>query len=130
MEQIWKRAKILNILLIVLIIVVSIATSISNIMIYESAAAQEFQIILLQGDRVVSLVLLVLIIMIFIKMRKNKLEGGEFLLASGIANFIFSLIYIYLWIVIIILCIFSLRKVREQREELEIANESREGKIW
>ena len=67
--------------------------------------------------------------MIFIKMRKNKLEGGEFLLASGIANFIFSLIYIYLWIVIIILCIFSLRKVREQREELEIANESREGKI-
>ncbi len=129
MEQILKRAKILNILLIVLIIVVSIATSISNIMIYESAAAQEFQIILLQGDRVVSLVLLVLIIMIFIKMRKNKLEGGEFLLASGIANFIFSLIYIYLWIVIIILCIFSLRKVREQREELEIANESREGKI-
>ena len=67
--------------------------------------------------------------MIFIKMRKNKLEGGEFLLASGIVNFIFSLIYIYLWIVIIILCIFSLRKVREQREELEIANESREGKI-
>ena len=129
MEQLLKRAKILNILLIVLIIVVSIATSISNIMIYESAAAQEFQIILLQGDRVVSLVLLVLIIMIFIKMRKNKLEGGEFLLASGIANFIFSLIYIYLWIVIIILCIFSLRKVREQREELEIANESREGKI-
>ena len=129
MEQILKRAKILNILLIVLIIVVSIATHISNIMIYESAAAQDFQIILLQGYRVVSLVLLLLIIMIFIKMRKNKLEGGEFLLASGIANFIFSLIYIYLWIVIIILCIFSLRKVREQREELEIANESREGKI-
>ena len=129
MEQILKRAKILNILLIVLIIVVSIATHISNIMIYESAAAQDFQIILLQGYRVVSLVLLLLIIMIFIKMRKNKLEGGEFLLASGIVNFIFSLIYIYLWIVIIILCIFSLRKVREQREELEIANESREGKI-
>ena len=34
MEQILKRAKILNILLIVLIIVVSIATHISNIMIY------------------------------------------------------------------------------------------------
>lgn len=45
MEQILKRAKILNILLIVLIIVVSIATHISNIMIYESAAAQDFQII-------------------------------------------------------------------------------------
>ena len=66
MEQILKRAKILNILLIVLIIVVSIATHISNIMIYESAAAQDFQIILLQGYRVVSLVLLLLIIMIFI----------------------------------------------------------------
>lgn len=129
MEQILKRAKILNILLIVLIIVVSIATHISNIMIYESAAAQDFQIILLQGYRVVSLVLLLLIIMIFIKMRKNKLEGGEFLLASGIVNFIFSLIYIYLWIVIIILCIFSLRKLREQREEIEILNESREEKI-
>ena len=61
MEQILKRAKILNILLIVLIIVVSIATHISNIMIYESAAAQDFQIILLQGYRVVSLVLLLLI---------------------------------------------------------------------
>ena len=129
MEQILKRAKILNILLIVLIIVVSIATSISNIMIYESAAAQEFQIILLQGYRVVSLVLLVLIIMIFIKMRKNKLEGGEFLLASGIVNFIFPLIGMFLGIVIILLCIFSLRKLREQREEIEIANESREGKI-
>ena len=130
MEQILKRAKILNILLIVLIIVVSIATHISNIMIYESAAAQDFQIILLQGYRVVSLVLLVLIIMIFIKMRKNKLEGGEFLLASGIVNFIFSLISMFLWIVIILLCSFSLRKLREQREEIEIANESREGKIW
>ena len=65
MEQILKRAKILNILLIVLIIVVSIATHISNIMIYESAAAQDFQIILLQGYRVVSLVLLLLIIMIW-----------------------------------------------------------------
>ena len=129
MEQILKRAKILNILLIVLIIVVSIATHISNIMIYESAAAQDFQIILLQGYRVVSLVLLVLIIMIFIKMRKNKLEGGEFLLASGIVNFIFSLIGMFLGIVIILLCIFSLKKLREQREEIEIANESREGKI-
>mgnify|MGYP000063469221 FL=1 len=129
MEQILKRAKILNILLIVLIIVVSIATHISNIMIYESAAAQDFQIILLQGYRVVSLVLLLLIIMIFIKMRKNKLEGGEFLLASGIVNFIFSLIGMFLGIVIILLCIFSLKKLREQREEIEIANESREGKI-
>ena len=129
MEQILKRAKILNILLIVLIIVVSIATHISNIMIYESAAAQDFQIILLQGYRVVSLVLLLLIIMIFIKMRKNKLEGGEFLLASGIVNFIFPLIGMFLGIVIILLCIFSLRKLREQREEIEIANESREGKI-
>ena len=129
MEQILKRAKILNILLIVLIIVVSIATSISNIMIYESAAAQDFQVILFQGYRVVSLVLLVLIIMIFIKMRKNKLEGGEFLLASGIVNFIFSLIGMFLGIVIILLCIFSLKKLREQREEIEIANESREGKI-
>ena len=129
MEQILKRAKILNILLIVLIIVVSIATHISNIMIYESAAAQDFQIILLQGYRVVSLVLLLLIIMIFIKMRKNKLEGGEFLLASGIVNFIFSLISMFLGIVIILLCIFSLKKLREQREEIEIANESREGKI-
>ena len=129
MEQILKRAKILNILLIVLIIVVSIATHISNIMIYESAAAQDFQIILLQGYRVVSLVLLLLIIMIFIKMRKNKLEGGEFLLASGIVNFIFSLIGMFLGIVIILLCTFSLKKLREQREEIEIANESREGKI-
>ena len=129
MEQILKRAKILNILLIVLIIVVSIATHISNIMIYESAAAQDFQVILFQGYRVVSLVLLVLIIMIFIKMRKNKLEGGEFLLASGIVNFIFSLISMFLGIVIILLCSFSLRKLREQREEIEIANESREGKI-
>ena len=129
MEQILKRAKILNILLIVLIIVVSIATHISNIMIYESAAAQDFQIILLQGYRVVSLVLLVLIIMIFIKMRKNKLEGGEFLLASGIVNFIFSLISMFLGIVIILLCSFSLRKLREQREEIEILNESREEKI-
>ena len=129
MEQILKRAKILNILLIVLIIVVSIATHISNIMIYESAAAQDFQIILLQGYRVVSLVLLLLIIMIFIKMRKNKLEGGEFLLASGIVNFIFSLISMFLGIVIILLCSFSLRKLREQREEIEILNESREGKI-
>ena len=129
MEQILKRAKILNILLIVLIIVVSIATHISNIMIYESAAAQDFQIILLQGYRVVSLVLLLLIIMIFIKMRKNKLEGGEFLLASGIVNFIFSLIGMFLGIVIILLCIFSLKKLREQREEIEIANESREEKI-
>ena len=129
MEQILKRAKILNILLIVLIIVVSIATHISNIMIYESAAAQDFQIILLQGYRVVSLVLLLLIIMIFIKMRKNKLEGGEFLLASGIVNFIFSFKGMFLAIVIIILCIFSLRKLREQREEIEIANESREEKI-
>ena len=129
MEQILKRAKILNILLIVLIIVVSIATHISNIMIYESAAAQDFQVILFQGYRVVSLVLLVLIIMIFIKMRKNKLEGGEFLLASGIVNFIFSLISMFLGIVIILLCIFSLKKLREQREEIEIANESREGKI-
>ena len=120
MEQILKRAKILNILLIVLIIVVSIATHISNIMIYESAAAQDFQIILLQGYRVVSLVLLLLIIMIFIKMRKNKLEGGEFLLASGIVNFIFSLISMFLGIVIILLCSFSLRKLREQREEIEI----------
>ena len=124
MEQILKRAKILNILLIVLIIVVSIATHISNIMIYESAAAQDFQVILFQGYRVVSLVLLVLIIMIFIKMRKNKLEGGEFLLASGIVNFIFSLISMFLGIVIILLCSFSLRKLREQREEIEIANES------
>ena len=130
MEQILKRAKILNILLIVLIIVVSIATHISNIMIYESAAAQDFQIILLQGYRVVSLVLLLLIIMIFIKMRKNKLEGGEFLLASGIVNFIFSLISMFLGIVIILLCSFSLRKLREQREEIEILNESREEKIW
>lgn len=129
MEQILKRAKILNILLIVLIIVVSIATHISNIMIYESAAAQDFQIILLQGYRVVSLVLLLLIIMIFIKMRKNKLEGGEFLLASGIVNFIFSLIGMFLGIVIILLCIFSLKKLREQREEIEILNESREEKI-
>ena len=129
MEQILKRAKILNILLIVLIIVVSIATHISNIMIYESAAAQDFQIILLQGYRVVSLVLLLLIIMIFIKMRKNKLEGGEFLLASGIVNFIFSLISMFLGIVIILLCSFSLRKLREQREEIEIINESREEKI-
>ena len=129
MEQILKRAKILNILLIVLIIVVSIATHISNIMIYESAAAQDFQIILLQGYRVVSLVLLLLIIMIFIKMRKNKLEGGEFLLASGIVNFIFSLISMFLGIVIILLCSFSLRKLREQREEIEILNESREDKI-
>ncbi|MBP6103170.1 MAG: hypothetical protein WBP76_03450 [Leptotrichiaceae bacterium] len=129
MEQILKRAKILNILLIVLIIVVSIATHISNIMIYESAAAQDFQIILLQGYRVVSLVLLLLIIMIFIKMRKNKLEGGEFLLASGIVNFIFSLISMFLGIVIILLCSFSLRKLREQREEIEILNESREEKI-
>ena len=70
MEQILKRAKILNILLIVLIIVVSIATHISNIMIYESAAAQDFQIILLQGYRVVSLVLLLLIII-----RNNSLYG-------------------------------------------------------
>ena len=129
MEQILKGAKILNILLIVLIIVVSIATHISNIMIYESAAAQDFQIILLQGYRVVSLVLLLLIIMIFIKMRKNKLEGGEFLLASGIVNFIFSLISMFLGIVIILLCSFSLRKLREQREEIEILNESREEKI-
>ena len=129
MEQILKRAKILNILLIVLIIVVSIATHISNIMIYESAAAQDFQIILLQGYRVVSLVLLLLIIMIFIKMRKNKLEGGEFLLASGIVNFIFSLISMFLGIVIILLCSFSVRKLREQREEIEILNESREEKI-
>ncbi len=129
MEQILKRAKILNILLIVLIIVVSIATHISNIMIYESAAVQDFQIILLQGYRVVSLVLLLLIIMIFIKMRKNKLEGGEFLLASGIVNFIFSLISMFLGIVIILLCSFSLRKLREQREEIEILNESREEKI-
>ena len=129
MEQILKRAMILNILLIVLIIVVSIATHISNIMIYESAAAQDFQIILLQGYRVVSLVLLLLIIMIFIKMRKNKLEGGEFLLASGIVNFIFSLISMFLGIVIILLCSFSLRKLREQREEIEILNESREEKI-
>ena len=129
MEQILKRAKILNILLIVLIIVVSIATHISNIMIYESAAAQDFQIILLQGYRVVSLVLLLLIIMIFIKMRKNKLEGGEFLLASGIVNFIFSLISMFLGIVIILLCSFSLRKLREQREEIDILNESREEKI-
>ena len=129
MEQILKRAKILDILLIVLIIVVSIATHISNIMIYESAAAQDFQIILLQGYRVVSLVLLLLIIMIFIKMRKNKLEGGEFLLASGIVNFIFSLISMFLGIVIILLCSFSLRKLREQREEIEILNESREEKI-
>ena len=129
MEQILKRAKILNILLIVLTIVVSIATHISNIMIYESAAAQDFQIILLQGYRVVSLVLLLLIIMIFIKMRKNKLEGGEFLLASGIVNFIFSLISMFLGIVIILLCSFSLRKLREQREEIEILNESREEKI-
>ena len=129
MEQILKRAKILNILLIVLIIVVSIATHISNIMIYESAAAQDFQIILLQGYRVVSLVLLLLIIMIFIKMRKNKLEGGEFLLASGIVNFIFSLISMFLGIVIILLCSCSLRKLREQREEIEILNESREEKI-
>ena len=129
MEQILKRAKILNILLIVLIIVVSIATHISNIMIYESAAAQDFQIILLQGYRVVSLVLLLLIIMIFIKMRKNKLEGGEFLLASGIVNFIFFLISMFLGIVIILLCSFSLRKLREQREEIEILNESREEKI-
>ena len=129
MEQILKRAKILNILLIVLIIVVSIATHISNIMIYESAAAQDFQIILLQGYRVVSLVLLLLIIMIFIKMRKNKLEGGEFLLASGIVNFIFSLISMFLGIVIILLCSFSLRKLRGQREEIEILNESREEKI-
>ena len=129
MEQILKRAKILNILLIVLIIVVSIATHISNIMIYESAAAQDFQIILLQGYRVVSLVLLLLIIMIFIKMRKNKLEGGEFLLASGIVNFIFSLISMFLGIVIILLCSFSLRKLREQREEIEILNESSEEKI-
>ena len=129
MEQILKRAKILNILLIVLIIVVSIATHISNIMIYESAAAQDFQIILLQGYRVVSLVLLLLIIMIFIKMRKNTLEGAEFLLASGIVNFIFSLISMFLGIVIILLCSFSLRKLREQREEIEILNESREEKI-
>ena len=129
MEQILKRAKILNILLIVLIIVVSIATHISNIMIYESAAVQDFQIILLQGYRVVSLVLLLLIIMIFIKMRKNKLEGGEFLLASGIVNFILSLISMFLGIVIILLCSFSLRKLREQREEIEILNESREEKI-
>ena len=129
MDQILKRAKVLNILLIVLIIVVSIATHISNIMIYESAAAQDFQIILLQGYRVVSLVLLLLIIMIFIKMRKNKLEGGEFLLASGIVNFIFSLISMFLGIVIILLCSFSLRKLREQREEIEILNESREEKI-
>ena len=129
MEQILKRAKILNILLVVLIIVVFIGTHVSNIMAYESAAAQDFQVILFQGYRVVSLVLLVLIIMIFIKMRKNKLEGGEFLLASGIVNFIFSFKGMFLAIVIIILCIFSLRKLREQREEIEIANESREGKI-
>lgn len=129
MEQILKRAKILNISLIVLIIVLFIATHVSNIMAYESATAQEFQIILFQGYKVVSLVLLVLIIMTFIKMKKNKLEGGEFLLASGIVNFIFSLISMFLGIVIILLCSFSLRKLREQREEIEIANESREGKI-
>ena len=35
----------------------------------------------------------------------------------------------FLGIVIILLCSFSLRKLREQREEIEIANESREGKI-
>ena len=98
-------------------------------MAYESAAAQDFQVILFQGYRVVSLVLLVLITMIFRKMRKNKLEGGEFLLASGIVNFIFSLIGMFLGIVIILLCICSLKKLREQREEIEIANESREGKI-
>ncbi len=129
MEQILKRAKILNILLIVLIIVLFIATHVSNIMVYESATVQEFQIILFQGYKVVSLVLLVLIIMIFIKMKKNKLEGGEFLLSSGIVNFIFSLISMFLGIVIILLCSFSLRKLREQREEIEIANESKEGKI-
>ncbi len=129
MEQILKRAKILNILLIVLIIVVFIGTHVSNIMMYESAAAQDFQIIFFQGYRIVSLVLLVLIIMIFIKMKKNKLEGGEFLLASGIVNFIFSLISMFLGIVIILLCSFSLRKLREQREEIEILNESREEKI-
>ena len=129
MEQILKRAKILNISLIVLIIVLFIATHVSNIMAYESATAQEFQIILFQGYKVVSLVLLVLIIMTFIKMKKNKLEGGEFLLASGIVNFIFSLISMFLGIVIILLCSFSLRKLREQREEIEILNESREEKI-
>ena len=52
MEQILKRAKILNILLIVLIIVVFIGTHVSNIMMYESAAAQDFQIIFFQGYRI------------------------------------------------------------------------------
>ncbi|MEN9438741.1 MAG: hypothetical protein RL613_203, partial [Fusobacteriota bacterium] len=48
---------------------------------------------------------------------------------SGIVNFIFSLISMFLGIVIILLCSFSLRKLREQREEIEILNESREEKI-
>ena len=114
-KKILKNAKLLNILLIVLTLIVWIGFLAVNV-----TQNLTYSYIILVFYIVGSVILFILSIITFIKMQKYKLDGGIFLLISSIVSLIFSILGAMLGIVVILLSTFSIRKIKENQEDLGI----------
>ena len=114
-KKILKNAKLLNILLIVLTLIVWIGFLAVNV-----TQNLTYSYMILAFYIVGSVILFILSIITFIKMQKYRLDGGIFLLISSIVSLIFSILGAMLGIVVILLSTFSIRKIRENMEDLGI----------
>ena len=114
-KKILKNAKLLNILLIVLTLIVWIGFLAVNV-----TQNLTYSYMILAFYIVGSVILFILSIITFIKMQKYRLDGGIFLLISSIVSLIFSILGAMLGIVVILLSTFSIRKIKENQEDLGI----------
>ena len=116
MGKILKNARLLNILLIVLTLIIFIGFSVSNM-----TQNLTYTYIVLTLYKVGSATIFIVSIITFIRMQKYKLDGGILLLISSIISLIFSIFGRMLGIIVILLSTLSMRKIKENQEDLGIA---------
>ena len=116
MGKILKNARLLNILLIVLTLIIFIGFSVSNM-----TQNLTYTYIVLTLYKVGSATIFILSIITFIRMQKYKLDGGILLLISSMISLIFSIIGAMFGIIVILLSTLSMRKIKENQEDLGIA---------
>lgn len=116
MGKILKNARLLNILLIVLTLIIFIGFLVSNM-----TQNLTYTYIVLTLYKVGSATIFILSIITFIRMQKYKLDGGILLLISSMISLIFSIIGAMFGIIVILLSTLSMRKIKENQEDLGIA---------
>ena len=109
--KIAKRAKLLNILLIIWVLIMFICFNF-----YEVLPFERFEWI----NTAVTFVLLILSVLTFIKMKKYNIHGDIPLLIAAIMTFVFSIFGLMLGIIVFVLSSMSIRKISEFIQEEEI----------